>query len=134
MKQDLDFVRAVLLQIESQQNTLAPVSGKDLFQSLCAAHYLDNTDEGAAKLVYHIRLLMDDDLIEAHLQHFIGPGLPFFMVRRITADGHKYLAEVSSDSFYDQIKAYISEHKIPWTIQTVTAVATLLLKTMVPGL
>lgn len=89
MKRDMDLCRRLLLALEeADDETNVP-----------------EFDNVAVEVVhYHLTLLCDADLIEAHLEAEIQNGIPTVWPQRITWAGHEFLAAARSETAWQRVK------------------------------
>jgi len=101
MKRDLDLLRDIMIYLE---DNLAP--GEHI-QSTNITLY-DGSDEEYKKLSEHIKLLIDDGLIET-AKPLIAQGFSIFMINRITSKGHDFLDALRSETVWNQTKEKMQE-------------------------
>jgi hypothetical protein len=101
MKRDLDLLRDIMIYLEEN---LAP--GENI-QSTDISLY-DGSDEEYKKLSEHIKLLIEDGLIETS-KPMMMKGFAIFMILRITSKGHDFLDALRNDTVWNNTKEKMKE-------------------------
>lgn len=127
MKQNIELLKRILLYVEEHQASSEPIEGVPIFNALVQGGYLMETEEDYKILASHIKLLVDDSLIEENTYHAIG-GMRLFMVTRITAEGYRFIENIRDDTFFLRIKRYLDENKLPLTISAIGIAAKALIE------
>lgn len=120
MRQDIDLIRNIMVTIEHLQNTIEPLNGKDIYENLLNNGQVAASDDDFHKLLYHVKLLEQDYLIEGNTDH-IHAG--FFMVNSITPSGHRFLDAVTEKPFFQKVKDYLQQNSLPITIASIQTAA-----------
>ena len=103
MKRDDDFIRALLLAYEEEDDWLILIPGETK-----GASSEEWRERG------HILIMMDEGLLDR-----VGNG-----TMRITAAGHDYLNAIRSDGIWDKTKAAVAQTGGSATIELLKALAT----------
>lgn len=121
MKRDLDLIRDLLLDIESNAEF-----GKSLFnyKPNLKSHYSDEDING------HLLLLIDEEYIVAMVERYVGNEVPLFDIERLTSLGHDYLDSVRDPKIWNNTKASIAKVGGATTLAVVQAVAVANIKTI----
>jgi hypothetical protein len=101
MKRDLDLLRNIMIYLEEN---LAPGGN---IQSTDISLY-DGSDEEYKKLSEHIKLLIEDGLIETS-KPAVMKGFTIFMILRITSKGHDFLDALRNDTVWNNTKEKMKE-------------------------
>ncbi|MDD5159082.1 MAG: DUF2513 domain-containing protein [Sulfuricurvum sp.] len=101
MKRDLDLLRDIMIYLEEN---LAPGGN---IQSNDISLY-DGSDEEYKKLSEHIKLLIEDGLIETS-KPVVMKGFAIFMIFRITSKGHDFLDALRNDTVWNNTKEKMKE-------------------------
>lgn len=101
MKRDLDLLRDIMIYLEEN---LAP--GEHI-QSTNITLY-DRSDEEYKKFSEHIKLLLDDGLIET-AKPLVAQGFSLFVIKRITSRGHDFLDALRSETVWKRTKEKMKE-------------------------
>lgn len=109
MKRDLDLIRDILLKIESFD--------KDRIY----AHDLATNLEDLKKACFHIRLLMDNNYIEA-----IDASTKIsddYIIKRITSAGFDYLDNIRDDKVWAKTKSKVESVALSASLDVIKVVA-----------
>lgn len=110
MKRDLDLLRDILLNVESDGKH--PLHG-------------NHTDEEIAD---HAQQLLEEDLVEGQVVRN-RQGIPSHAtIIRLTSKGHDFLDATRNQSFWTKTKAYVTKNLPGWTLSLVKEVAERALK------
>lgn len=96
MKLNLDIIRAILLQIESQPRGF-------IGEQISVNGY--SNDE----VVYHLVLMMDKGLIEGVIRPLSGLHTPLVLVNRMTWTGHDFLDACRDEGRWVEAKKIFSK-------------------------
>lgn len=108
MKRDMDLVRTILLEIEAHEDPLKPVP-------LQAPGY------SPQQISYHVKLLSEAGLIEAHKAG--GMGTVHWFAMSLTWRGHEFLEATRSDTIWQKVKAESKDRGVSLPFDLVQAVA-----------
>ena len=94
MKLDYDLIKLILGDIERQSD------GQNCFQVVA-----DKIEEGFSQeqVDYHLQILEDDALVD--IQTRIDGAVGTTMINRLTAEGHRVLEAIESDTFWQKFKS-----------------------------
>lgn len=95
MKRNLDLVRDILLHLESQESGF-------YYKPLTLENY--SKDE----TIYHIILMIENELIDGKIQSVSGNATPLVIVTRITWKGHDFLDACRDSQRWKQAKEVFS--------------------------
>jgi Hypothetical protein (DUF2513) len=98
MKRDMDFVREILLQIESRPD-LDGIHWIELDESDFPGH----TNE---EIAYHIQLLVEAGLVEGTSPTYESPSVP---ISRLTWPGHEFLDNIKDKGVWESVKKRIDK-------------------------
>lgn len=101
MKRDLDLLRNIMKYLEEN---LVP---GQIIKSSKITQFGDS-DEVHLMIAEHIKLLLDDNLIET-LKPIEVQGFTIFMINRITSKGHDFLDALRSDTVWNKTKEKMKE-------------------------
>jgi Hypothetical protein (DUF2513) len=105
MKRDIDLLRDILLNVESDGKLSIP--GK-------------HTDEEIAD---HAEQLLEEDLVEGQVvRNRIGVPCQATIIR-LTSKGHDFLDATRNQSFWIKTKAYVTKNLPGWTLSIIKEVA-----------
>jgi Hypothetical protein (DUF2513) len=105
MKRDIDLIRSILLNVESDGELGVP-----------AGH----TDEEIAD---HVQQLIEEDLVEGYVQRD-RQGIPCgAAIIRLTSKGHDFVDATRNHSFWMKTKVYVTKSLPGWTLTVVKEVA-----------
>lgn len=91
MKRNLDLVRDILLHLESQESGF-------YYKSLILENY--SKDE----TIYHIILMIENELIDGNIHPVSGNSTPLVIVTRMTWKGHDFLEACRDNQRWKQAK------------------------------
>jgi hypothetical protein len=110
MKREMDLIRFILLNVESDGEIGVP-----------AGH----TDEEIAD---HVQQLIEEGLVEGHVQRN-HQGVPCAaVIIRLTSKGHDFVDATRNHTFWMKTKAYVTKNLPGWTLSVVKEVAERALK------
>ena len=112
MKRDLDLIRSILIEIESNKEDKTLNSSDFL--------YLNNDKN---TIDYHLYLLNDAGYIDAIDVTCIGHRYPQYLIKWLTNDGCEYLDTIRDDSVWSKTKDKIYSVGNALTLSTVKSVA-----------
>jgi predicted TIM-barrel fold metal-dependent hydrolase len=110
MKRDIDLLRNILLNVESDGKLGIPG---------------DHSNEEMAE---HVQQLLEAHLVEGQVvrNHV---GIPFgWAITRLTSAGHDFLDATRNPSFWEKTKGYVTKNMPGWTLSIVKEVAERYLK------
>jgi hypothetical protein len=96
MKRDLDLIRSILLAVEDEDNVAD-------FKSVHIEGYEDEL------VWYHLQLLDEAGLIEGQWRPVHGVRASEWLVRRLTWEGHEFLADARSETVWATMKQRVAE-------------------------
>ena len=98
MKEDMDLMRDVLFRVEESKHPgIDNLSLKAIFK-----------DYTAEKLTYHIKLLKQSDLIDAH--EVFDPSTEIgWIIEGLTPSGHAFVAAARNDNRWNKTKNFVVE-------------------------
>jgi len=91
MQRDWDVIRKILLEVEALPTEDSVLRSTELM------------DVDAETVAYHMRLLLEADLIVGSCRDALGP--PLCHASRLTWAGHEFLDQIKNASLWRQIKA-----------------------------
>lgn len=100
MKRDLDLLRDIMIYLEENLIPGGNIQSTDI-------SLYDDSDEEYKKLSEHIKLLIEDGLIEA--KPIMVGGFAIFMILRITSKGHDFLDALRNDTVWNNTKEKMKE-------------------------
>lgn len=112
MKLNHDCIRTLLFQLEEK------TSFSSSFEYDINDDYPELNDYSAEEIQYHIQQMYMSNLCTKPLFHSDG-----FEVMDLTSEGHKFLAEIRSDTHWNRIKD-ISKQASIWTLDGFKQIAT----------
>jgi hypothetical protein len=95
MIRDLEKLRGIMLHLEGNLTPGSEISSTDL-------PFTDGTDEDYSILDEHIKLLLEDNLIEARAISIRGVTL--YYIFRITSSGHEFISAFKEDTIWNAVK------------------------------
>ena len=105
MKRDMDIIVDILRAIEDDERGI-PMDG------FVIPKRYDNSEIHPDYVVaYHVKLAVDDGLIEADITDFLNPELdpPQFVVKRMTSAGHEFLDLSRRDTIWEKAKKDVKD-------------------------
>ena len=116
MKRDMDLIRKIMLFLQDADR-----------ESHDGAALATALDEDTERINYHLRLMMEANLIDGRLSEEIGVNVPAATTHSITTSGHDFLAAASDPSVWEtawrRIKASTGSVSIPLLIEVLKATA-----------
>ncbi|MGI6260162.1 MAG: DUF2513 domain-containing protein [Anaerolineaceae bacterium] len=115
MKRDLDLIKLILLEYEK-----LPPPPHDI-DEIEVSNYSED------EIIYHQKLLLDDDYIIG--EHFIDiVGEQSFYPERLTNKGHDFLEKIKNDTAWNKTKATILEKGGGFALDIVNSLITAVIK------
>jgi predicted transcriptional regulator len=102
MKRDLDLLRNIMIYLEDN------LAAGENIESTNISLYDGSSNEEYKKLSEHIKLLIEDGLIETSKPMGMG-GFTIFMILRITSKGHDFLDALRNDTVWNNTKEKMKE-------------------------
>ncbi len=96
MKRNYDLVRAILLKVEAEGDPDEP-----LIHSLS----IDDTDQ--ALINEHVKLMIDDGLLEGECKFSTNNRILFTAIRGLTPRAYDFLENVRNDSVWVKIQSHV---------------------------
>lgn len=117
MKREWDTIRLVLTELENKKAGQA---------DLKLQHFDVNEMNKAHELSYNVRLLIEQGLVVGKIQPFNIPSSapPEFYLTRLTSAGHDLLETIRNETVWSKTKESFASKGLDMTIDTVKAVAT----------
>lgn len=112
MERDFNLIRRILLSVETK-----PVG--ELLQDLL----YDDTDQYI--VAEHVRIMIEEGLIDGKVTDYINGMPPGYLIRRLTWKGHDFLANAKNDTIWKKV---MSEAKEKGTSMTTVVINGLLTK------
>lgn len=125
MRQDIELLKNILISIEELQQNIEPLNGSSVYDDMSSKGQIHQ--EEYEKFIYHIRILAQDNIIEANTEH-LHTG--FFMVNCITPAGHRLLETFSNQTFYQKVKKFLAENSVPLTVSSIQVAADTLISSL----
>jgi hypothetical protein len=94
MKRDMDLVRQILIVLEDYEHGLAP-------EPFAVPGY---TEE---QIGYHIVLMDEAGLVQAHPDTSFGQQSPSAMLERITWAGHEFIGNARNETIWNRVKGIV---------------------------
>ena len=120
MKRDMDLVRLILLEIESQYKSTA-------------RYDLQIEGYDAETIAYHCKILHDAGLISAYKAQYADNRLYSFGVGALTWDGNDYLDKVRDNSIWIKTKDTITKKGLPIIFDTIKTISTAIITAAAEG-
>ena len=120
MTRDMELIRRILFAVEKQFVDVAIYNLQ-----------IDGYDNKA--VAYHCNLLYQAGLIKDYKDQYADNELYTFGVSSLTWEGHDYLDKIRSETVWNKTKSVISEKGLPFMIETVKEVASVVVSGMVQG-
>ena len=114
MKRDLDMMKTLLIAIESKGFDKPYLSLRD-FQC--------KTPEEQYEVSGHMRLLIEDGLVEGKIDTFLGMKIADFRAMRLRSSGHEFLNLIRNDTVWNKTKDTILQKGLEVSVETIKAVA-----------
>lgn len=120
MRRDLDLLRNILLGVEASDGS----------------HMLKITDfindiYDEATVSYHIELLVDAKYIEAKDISSLENQFKYFLISRLTMQGHDYLDAVRNDNVWAEIKKQLKDFAVSAPLDLIKTVGSSVLSQMI---
>jgi hypothetical protein len=80
--------------------------------------------ERVAEVSYHMALLFEAGLVDGQMSKTIGPDPHDFIARRLTWEGHEFLAKIRSETIWQKTKNAFVTKGISMTLDLIKSVAT----------
>jgi len=120
MTRDMELIRKILFAIEEQFVDVA-------IYNLQIDGYDNKT------IAYHCNLLYQASLIKDYRAQYADNELYAFGVNSLTWEGHDYLDKIRSEKVWNKTKSIITEKGLPFMVDTVREVASVVIAGMVQG-
>lgn len=120
MKRDMDLVRLILLEIETQYKSTAiynlQIDGYDI-----------------ETIAYHCKILHEAGLISAYKAQYADNRLYSFGVGSLTWEGNDYLDKVRDNSVWRKTKDVITKKGLPLIFDTIKTISTAIVTAAAEG-
>jgi len=110
MKRDMGLIREILLQVEARPS----VHHWDLVE-------IDGRSQ--EEISYHVKMLADENLLEALDQRTLGPDGFRYAPKFLTARGHDFLDSIRSPSVWKRVKQQLAVVGGSASLEVVKAIA-----------
>lgn len=111
MERDFNLIRRILLSVET-----APVG--ELIQDLP----YDDTDKYT--LSEHVRIMIQEGLVDGEVTDYINGMPPSYLIRRLTWKGHDFLANAKNDTIWKKVMADAKEKGTSMTMVVINGLLT----------
>lgn len=138
MKRDLELLRNILLRLETEDYTkinkitvetfVNPLGLSDEKDPFGDPRDLSPFEQEAAKVSYHLQLLLDEYFIEATDAPILGRSYKNFYIKRMTSRGHDYLDSIRSPQLWKSTKDKLGDFIESASLATIAAVGQSIIK------
>lgn len=118
MKLNMELIREILLLIEDEYVDVA-------------LYNIEIEGYDSKTIAYHCKILNNAGLIDDYAGDYGDGGLQYFGVGSLTWNGHNFLDKIRDDAIWDKTKLTIKEKGIPFVLETVKQVASIIISSMV---
>lgn len=109
MQRNWDIIRKILIAVESLPTEDSEINSTEL------------QDIDAESVAYHMRLLLEAELIVGSCRDAMGP--PLCRARRLTWEGHEFLDKIRNETLWRKIKATAREKGLDLSFTVIKDIA-----------
>ena len=96
MKRDMELIRELMLEVESQDSDFK-------YDTLQSKGYTE------AQLDYHLKLLIEEKLIDGEVHPLMGTRSPIIVIEKLSWKGHEFLDNARNESIWKETMKTVKE-------------------------